>query len=122
MSEDFSELLKRYEILRAPEMLGDASVADDVDVLIRGLEHEDPGANDLLEALGNLRWIHSLTAGVEEIISDRLVQRGVILTNSAGCYGEAIAEYVLAAIVSMFRGTPELYSAKLTGSWMPHKL
>lgn len=122
LTEDFSKVLKGYEIVRAAEISGDVTLAEDVEVLVRGLEREDPGADDLLETLVNVRWVHSLTAGVEDIVSDRLLQRGVILTNAAGCYGEAIAEYVLAAIVSMFRGIPDLYSAKLTGSWMAHEL
>jgi phosphoglycerate dehydrogenase-like enzyme len=122
LTQDLSEALKRYEIVRTPEILRDGTVADGVEVLVRGLEYEDPGADHLFETLRHLRWIHSITAGVEEIVSDRLIQRGVVLTNSAGCYAEAIAEYVMAAIVSVFRGIPPLYSAKLTGTWMPHVL
>jgi phosphoglycerate dehydrogenase-like enzyme len=120
LNDDISELLEGYEILRARDILDDAAVAGEVEVLVMGLELEDVGADDLLKTLTNLRWIHSMTAGVEEVISDRLLQRGVVLTNSAGCYGEAIAEYVLAGIVILFRGISELLGAKLTGSWMPH--
>jgi phosphoglycerate dehydrogenase-like enzyme len=122
LTDDLSELLNGYEILRAPEILGDTSVADGIEVLVRGLEHEDAGADDLVETLTNLRWIHSVTAGVEEVVSDRLLQRGVVLTNSAGCYGEAIAEYAMSGIVSLFRGIPELLGAKRTGTWMPHEV
>ncbi len=121
-TDDISALLEGYEVFRAPEIFADAAVADEVEVLVRGLEFEDAGADKLLETLTNLRWVHSMTAGVEEVISDCLLQRGVILTNSAGCYAEAIAEYALAGIVSLFRGIPELLGAKLTGSWMPHQL
>jgi phosphoglycerate dehydrogenase-like enzyme len=121
LTDEFSEVLNGYEIVRAPEILGNSTLAD-VEVLVTGLESEDAGADTLLETLANLRWIHSMTAGVEGVISDRLLQRGVILTNSAGCSAEAIAEYVLAAIVSMFRGIPELFGAKLTGSWTTHYL
>jgi phosphoglycerate dehydrogenase-like enzyme len=122
LAEEFFEFLREYEFLRLHEIERDPGLADQVEVLIRGLEHEDAGADGLLETLTNLRWIHSMTAGVEEIISERLLERGVVLTNSAGCHAEGIAEYVVAGIVNLFRGIPRLFGAKLTGTWMPHDL
>jgi len=122
VTQDFLELLTGYDILRVGDILADSAVADEVEALVRGLDSDDLGTNVLLERLKNLRWIHSMTAGVEEVVSDRLVERGILLTNSAGCYAGGIGEYVLAALVCLFRGLPELLCAKRTGLWMPHEL
>jgi phosphoglycerate dehydrogenase-like enzyme len=92
LTESFLELMKGYEILRVPEILNDAKALVEVEVLARWLEREDDGADELLETLTNLRWVHSLTSGVEKIVLDQLLERNVVLTNSAGCYAEGIAE------------------------------
>ncbi len=48
-TDDISALLEGYEVFRAPEIFADAAVADEVEVLVRGLEFEDAGADKLLE-------------------------------------------------------------------------
>jgi phosphoglycerate dehydrogenase-like enzyme len=120
LTGDVVKFLDGYEIVRAREILSDETIARDVEVLVRGLDTEDSGAEDLIDALTNLKWIHSMTAGVEDVISESLLERGIFLTNSAGCHAEAIAEYVLAGIVGLFRGIPSLLAPKPRGTWLPH--
>lgn len=45
------------------------------------------------------RWVHSLPAGVENILSPEFVASPVPLTNARGVYAEPLAEFVLAAVL-----------------------
>ena len=47
----------------------------------------------------HLRWIHSLGAGVEKLPFDLLRTTGVIVTNSRGVYADALAEFVVGAML-----------------------
>ena len=48
-----------------------------------------------LFTLPRLRWFHSFSAGVDNPAFRALVERGVLLTNSAGASSQPIAQYVL---------------------------
>src|SRR3954469_2308219 len=52
---------------------------------------------EILAAMPGVRWIHSLSAGVEDVVSDELHARGCLLTNSAGIFAPPLAEYAVAA-------------------------
>jgi phosphoglycerate dehydrogenase-like enzyme len=68
---------------------------------------DGPGSfGDVLAAMPNLRWVHSLSAGIDDFISPELVARGCRLTNSAGVYAPAMAEYAFAGMVMLGRGMP----------------
>jgi phosphoglycerate dehydrogenase-like enzyme len=61
---------------------------------------------EILAAMPRLRWIHSLTAGVDDIVSPALQARGCLLTNSAGAFAPPLAEYAIAAMVMLARRMP----------------
>ncbi len=47
----------------------------------------------------NVRWVHSLAAGVDKILFPALIESPVPLTNSRGVFKDALAEFVIAAIL-----------------------
>src|SRR5581483_4673542 len=49
--------------------------------------------------MGGIRWIHALGAGVEHFPFDLLRRRDIVVTNSRGVYAEALAEFVIAAML-----------------------
>ena len=57
----------------------------------------------LLDAATGLRWVHSLTAGLDHFDLDRLDERGLILTNSSGIHSQPIGEHVLGALLHFER-------------------
>jgi phosphoglycerate dehydrogenase-like enzyme len=76
------------------------------EVAVRG-DFEGPWTfAEILAAMPGLRWIHSLTAGVEDFVSPELHARGCLLTNSAGLFAPALAEYAVAAMVMLARRMP----------------
>ncbi len=65
-----------------------------------------------------LRWVHSISAGVEHLPLARLAERGVLLTNSAGAYAPAMAEYTLAAMIMLARSFPAWLEGQREGRWL----
>ena len=58
---------------------------------------------DLVANAPRLRWIQSLSAGVEGNLSPEVVARGILVTNGAGIASNGIAEQVLAVILAFCR-------------------
>jgi phosphoglycerate dehydrogenase-like enzyme len=53
-----------------------------------------------------VRWVHSISAGVEHLPLERMAERGILLTNSAGAYATAMAEYALTGMIMLARNLP----------------
>ncbi len=58
----------------------------------------------LLEDAPKLKWVHALSAGVENITCPELKNSSIILTNSKGIHGIPVSEHVLALVLSFTRG------------------
>jgi len=58
----------------------------------------------LFSAAPRLRWVHALTAGVENLIFPELTASSVILTNSRGIHGIPVSEHVFAMMLAFSRG------------------
>ena len=63
---------------------------------------------EALPHMKKLEWAHSTNAGVEPYVKSGVFDSGkVILTNSAGAYGLAIAEHVVMTALMLLRRMPE---------------
>ena len=63
---------------------------------------------EALPHMEELEWAHSTNAGVEPYVKSGVFDSGeVILTNSAGAYGLAIAEHVVMTALMLLRRMPE---------------
>jgi phosphoglycerate dehydrogenase-like enzyme len=91
---------------------------DEAEILITGIGTQNASANDLARAMPRLRWIHSMTAGIEDVLSHDLLERRILVTNGAGAYATAIAEYAFAAMVMLCRRIPELAVAHERHRWL----
>lgn len=75
-----------------------------------------PTLLDVVPRAPRLRWIQSISAGVEELASPTLPAHGVVLTNAAGVYDPGLAESVLGFLLSF--STRLLEDARLRpGDW-----
>ncbi len=57
----------------------------------------------LWDPAAKLRWVQSASAGVASLLFPAMVASDVLLTNSAGIYGESIADHVLAGVLYFLR-------------------
>jgi D-2-hydroxyacid dehydrogenase (NADP+) len=78
-------------------------------------------AQDLSDAelarAGRLRWLSSVAAGLDGIVTPALLARGVAMTSASGVHGPNIAEHLLALILMFTRGLPRLFRAQLARRW-----
>jgi phosphoglycerate dehydrogenase-like enzyme len=95
----------------------------DAEILVTGLSGQRAAGREFVRSMPGLRWVHSMTAGVEDLVCEELVERDVLVTNGAGAYATAIAEYAFAAMVLLARRLPELMLAGARRRWTePHPL
>ncbi|MHB1416489.1 MAG: D-2-hydroxyacid dehydrogenase [Chloroflexota bacterium] len=67
-----------------------------------------------------LRWVHVAWAGVDAMLFPELVASDVLLSRSPGVYGDALAEYALAAMLHFAKRIPELEAYQRQRAW--HKI
>ena len=69
-------------------------VSDADAIAIWGFQNVQP----FLEASPHVRWIHSLSDGVERLLTKDMLKRPIILTNSHGIHDHAVADHTLSLI------------------------
>lgn len=58
-------------------------------------------------AARSLRWLHSPTAAVHQLLFSDLVKSDVVLTNSSELHGPVVAEHVLALLLALAKKLPQ---------------
>ncbi|MEJ2185390.1 MAG: D-2-hydroxyacid dehydrogenase [Gemmatimonadota bacterium] len=71
----------------------------------------------ILDAGPQLRWVHTGTAGVGSWLTPQMRQRDILFTNSAGVFGPAMAETVLAFLLHFARGLHVARRVQQAGTW-----
>ena len=74
-------------------------------------------SDDLLDAAIGLRWVHSLSAGLDHFDLGSLEERGLILTNSSGIHAQPIGEHVLGALLHFERGFARAVGQQHRNEW-----
>ena len=82
---------------RVPRESITQSIAD-ADVILVGPRFAS-SVLDILPDAKNVRWIHTLAAGVDQLPFDLLRPLDVVVTNSRGLYADALAEFVIGAML-----------------------
>eukprot|EP01023_Acetabularia_acetabulum_P050230 TRINITY_DN5413_c0_g1_i4.p1 TRINITY_DN5413_c0_g1~~TRINITY_DN5413_c0_g1_i4.p1 ORF type:complete len:369 (+),score=66.54 TRINITY_DN5413_c0_g1_i4:121-1227(+) len=68
----------------------------------------------------NLKWLHSASAGLENLLFPALVESDVVVTNAKGVYSHSLAEYALTVCSWFAKDFPRLIKAKAERSWDPY--
>ncbi|HET6229071.1 MAG TPA: D-2-hydroxyacid dehydrogenase [Longimicrobiaceae bacterium] len=68
-------------------------------------------------ASGELRWMHTASAGVAGALFPEMVESAVVLTNSAGIHAEPIADTVMAMVLHFARGLDFMVRAQAERRW-----
>jgi phosphoglycerate dehydrogenase-like enzyme len=74
---------------------------------------------ELWRELGNVRWIHSLAAGVESLPFDLLRRSSAVVTNSRGLYADALGEFAIAAMLFFAKDLRRLQRNQESRRWEP---
>lgn len=71
----------------------------------------------ILQAAPKLRWLHSLSAGIENLLPPEVQKSKIILTNSAGIHDIPVAERILAMMLSLAHRLPEAVQLQSHHEW-----
>lgn len=72
---------------------------------------------ELMPLIPRLRWIHTASAGVDHVLLPSVLQRGIVVSNSAGVFERPMAEYVLALVLAHAKGIIETANARVEHRW-----
>ena len=65
-----------------------------------------------------LRWIAAASAGVDYLMFPALIESNVVVTNSAGIFDDAMAEYALALVSAVCAGLPATIRLQGKREWL----
>jgi phosphoglycerate dehydrogenase-like enzyme len=85
-----------------------------VEFVVLGPEFAEDAAG-LFVRLPGLRVVQSVSAGVDSLVP--LVPEGVILCGASGAHDIAVAEWVVAMLLTLRRRLPEFYELQKQGLW-----
>lgn len=69
--------------------------------------------------MDGVKWMHVAVAGVDTMCFQEMKDSPIVLTNAAGIYNYAIAEYVTGAVIAYERNYPRLYNQMAKQEWKP---
>lgn len=92
---------------------------DEVEVLLRGWSLGGDALDRLIGRAPRLRWIHSVSVGVESMLTPCVRIRGLTVTNGRGVFDEPIAEYVMTMMLAICRRLPQLIELQRERTWQP---
>lgn len=81
------------------------------------LGHSGSWLQDYWNSAGKLRWIHTASTGVEDILFPALVRRPVLLTNSRGAYSSPLAEFVMLCVLFFAKAVPVMERNRRNRLW-----
>jgi phosphoglycerate dehydrogenase-like enzyme len=64
-----------------------------------------------------LKWIHSMSAGVEQILFPELINSSIPLTNARGVFKRSLAEFALLGMLYFAKGVSRLEQQKREHKW-----
>ena len=88
------------------------------EVLLRGAI-DATALDHVIERAPALRWIHSISAGVDKVATPLSRQRGLLVTNARGVFSRPIAEYVVMMCLAVARRLPQLLDLQREQTWQP---
>jgi phosphoglycerate dehydrogenase-like enzyme len=92
---------------------------DDVEVLLRGWSLGGDPLDRLVGRAPKLRWIHSVSVGVESVLTPCVRLRGLTVSNAHGVFDRPIAEYAMTMILAVCRRLPQLLELQRERTWQP---
>jgi len=102
----------------SPEGVADEPV-DEIEVVLRGASLGGEALDRLIGRTPKLRWIHSVSVGVEGILTPVVLLRGLTVTNGRGVFDKPIGEYAMTMILAICRRLPQLIELQRERTWQP---
>jgi phosphoglycerate dehydrogenase-like enzyme len=96
----------------------DPALLDQADAVLRWARGRR--FSDLVNRGANVRWLHTESAGVDMVLTEKVrAKKGLIVTDSGPAYEIAISEFVLAWMLMVSRRLPDFISNQRSKVWKP---
>ena len=103
--------------LNLEELEKDGSHIAEANVLLN-VSGDSSILSSILKKTPKLRWIHSLTAGIDHIIFPELASNdNIIMTNAKGIFSSSLAEYVMGACAFFSKDFARLIKQREDRNW-----
>lgn len=113
-----AELRQKAMIVVGESAAEFAQAAGDAEIILNW-----SGSRALLRELflisPRVRWIHSRSAGLEQMLFPELVASNVIVTNGSGVFSPSLGEFALAAILYFAKDLRRMIRNQMSGVWEP---
>lgn len=90
----------------------------DADVLLRCYMSK-PALRRVLTEAPRIKWIHTCTAGFDQLLIPEIVERGLRVTRSANTQNVPMAEFVIGYLFLVSKRFPELLRSQAKREWRP---
>ncbi|MCX7855515.1 MAG: D-2-hydroxyacid dehydrogenase [Anaerolineae bacterium] len=90
---------------------------EEADVLFLRWGLSPEATRRLIAQTPNLRWVHTISAGVDHLLFPELRESDTILTNASGVFNIPIAETVVAYILAVVKRLPEFWARQREHRW-----
>ncbi len=92
--------------------------APDADVILySGLTGKTVNFPEVWRYAKNVRWVHSLSAGVEKLLFPDLIESPVPLTNAKGVFKRSLAEFAVLGILYFYKRIRRLVESQRAHHW-----
>lgn len=71
----------------------------------------------MLERTPRLKWIQTISTGVEKILTPEMARSEVVVTNMSGIHEVTIAEFVLMLMLMFVKDAPRSFYQQIEGRW-----
>jgi len=85
----------------------------DIEVMICN----NPFQNLEVDKLENLKWIQLISAGADRVPLADILNKNILLTTAGGGYSPAIAEWIIAKIMELYKKSRYYYQNQLNKEW-----
>jgi phosphoglycerate dehydrogenase-like enzyme len=93
-----------------------AAAAADI-ILYSGLTGKAAPFGDVWHRANAVRWVHSLSAGVEKLLIPEFVESPVPLTNARGVFKRSLAEFVVLGMLYFYKHVRRLVESQRSHRW-----
>ena len=119
ISKELTTLLAADELVVLPQG-GDLSLAADVEIAFG--TNNGARVRSFLDSAKQVRWYHSLGAGVENLVGlPQFRERGIVLTNNSGAMDIPIGEHVVAMVLAAAKRLYLYRDQQRASEWTAHQ-
>lgn len=116
--DDFQAIVPNAEVVTVPNMQAAITAAANADIIVGLTSYPGICEPEIINNAKELRWILSMSAGVERCMAvPAVTSRNLLVTNARGVESSAIGEHAIAMALALARGLDRFATDTKHGQW-----